>query len=190
MHKYYCSKRGIKMLILEYLDIIEKKLKNSFNIKRNHFLNNIQFDMYAEYHLRNEKYVLVKKAIVYAFENNEYIFIKYCEELNKDYLQEVINILTDSLESIVKPDKDHMSTTITLVIVTENIITNKDKDVITKIISKFKYNKGFAFGFKGWADIRLVLVSLNEDFMATNKKGKEVIELYGVYYKCISCDII
>ena len=53
-----------------------------------------------------------------------------------------------------------MSSTITLVIVTENFINNKDKDVITKIISKFKYNKGFAFGFKGWADIRLVLVSL------------------------------
>ncbi|MBP8692256.1 MAG: hypothetical protein KBI20_08380 [Sedimentibacter sp.] len=178
------------MELLEYLDIIEKKLKNSFDIKRNYTLNNIQFDMFAEYHLRNERYVLVKKAVVYAFENNEYSFIKYCGKLDKDYLQKVINTLTDSVQSIVKPDKEHMSSTITLVIVTENFINNKDKDVITKIISKFKYNKGFAFGFKGWADIRLVLVSLNEDFMATNKKGKEVIELYGVYYKCISCDII
>jgi hypothetical protein len=178
------------MELLEYLNIIEKKLKNSFDIKRNYTLNNIQFDMFAEYHLRNERYVLVKKAVVYAFENNEYSFIKYCGKLDKDYLQKVINTLTDSVQSIVKPDKEHMSSTITLVIVTENFINNKDKDVITKIISKFKYNKGFAFGFKGWADIRLVLVSLNEDFMATNKKGKEVIELYGVYYKCISCDII
>lgn len=178
------------MELLEYLNIIEKKLKSSFDIKRNYTLNNIQFDMFAEYHLRNEKYVLVKKAIVYAFENNEYSFIKHCEELDKEYLQEIINTLTDSVESIVKPDKDHMSSTITLVIVTDNFIDNKDRDVITKIISNFKYNKGFAFGFKGWADIRLVLVSLNEDFMATNKKGKEVIELYGVYYKCISCDII
>lgn len=178
------------MELLEYLNIIEKKLKNSFDIKRNYTLNNIQFDMFAEYHLRNERYVLVKKAVVYAFENNEYSFIKYCGKLDKDYLQKVINTLTDSVQSIVKPDKEHMSSTITLVFVTENFINNKDKDVITKIISKFKYNKGFAFGFKGWADIRLVLVSLNEDFMATNKKGKEVIELYGVYYKCISCDII
>jgi hypothetical protein len=148
------------MELLEYLNIIEKKLKSSFDIKRNYTLNNIQFDMFAEYHLRNEKYVLVKKAIVYAFENNEYSFIKYCEELDKEYLQEIINTLTDSVESIVKPDKDHMSSTITLVIVTDNFIDNKDRDVITKIISNFKYNKGFAFGFKGWADIRLVLVSL------------------------------
>jgi hypothetical protein len=168
------------MELLEYLNIIEKKLKSSFDIKRNYTLNNIQFDMFAEYHLRNEKYVLVKKAIVYAFENNEYSFIKHCEELDKEYLQEIINTLTDSVESIVKPDKDHMSSTITLVIVTDNFFDNKDRDVITKIISNFKYNKGFAFGFKGWADIRLVLVSLNEGFIATNKKGKEVIELYSL----------
>ncbi|HRC81076.1 MAG TPA: hypothetical protein PLF27_06790 [Sedimentibacter sp.] len=166
------------MELLEYLDIIENKLKSSFDIKRNYTIKNIQFDMFAEYHLRNERYVLVKKAVVYAFENNEYSLIKYCEELDKNYLQEIINTLTDSVESIVKPDKDHMSSTITLVIVTDNFTSNKDKDLITKIISGFKYNKGFAFGFKGWADIRLVLVSLNEDFVATNKKGKEVIELY------------
>jgi hypothetical protein len=84
------------MELLEYLNIIEKKLKSSFDIKRNYTLNNIQFDMFAEYHLRNEKYVLVKKAIVYAFENNEYSFIKHCEELDKEYLQEIINTLTDS----------------------------------------------------------------------------------------------
>lgn len=51
------------MELLEYLNIIEKKLKSSFDIKRNYTLNNIQFDMFAEYHLRNEKYVLVKKQL-------------------------------------------------------------------------------------------------------------------------------
>jgi hypothetical protein len=51
---------------------------------------------------------------------------------------------------------------------------------LSVLFRKFKYNKGFAFGFKGWADIRLVLVSLNEGFIATNKKGKEVIELYSL----------
>ena len=86
------------MELLEYLDIIEKKLKNSFDIKRNYTLNNIQFDMFAEYHLRNERYVLVKKAVVYAFENNEYSFIKYCGKLDKDYLQAHCLLLSDIKE--------------------------------------------------------------------------------------------
>lgn len=164
------------MEFCQYLDLIEEKLIGSFDIKRNYSINNLNYDMYAEYHLRNEKYVLVKKAIVYAFENNEYSLIKYCENINKDYLQEIINTLTDSVELIVKPNREHMSSTITLTIVTDNIFN--DRDEITKIISRFNYNKGFAFGFKGWADIRLVLVSLNEGLIATNKKGKEVIEVY------------
>lgn len=164
------------MEFCQYLDLIEEKLIGSFDIKRNYSINNLNYDMYAEYHLRNEKYVLVKKAIVYAFENNEYSLIKYCENINKDYLQEIINTLTDSVELIVKPNREHMSSTITLTIVTDNIFN--DRDEITKIISRFYFNKGFAFGFKGWADIRLVLVSLNEGLIATNKKGKEVIEVY------------
>ncbi len=166
------------MEFCKYLDLIEEKLIGSFDIKRNYSINNSNYDMYAEYHLRNEKYVLVKKAIVYAFENNEYSLIKYCENINKDYLQEIINTLTDSVELIVKPNREHMSSTITLTIVTDNNFNNEDKEEITKIISRFNYNKGFAFGFKGWADIRLVLVSLNEGLIATNKKGKEVIEVY------------
>ncbi|MDD4089196.1 MAG: hypothetical protein PHP29_05840 [Tissierellia bacterium] len=166
------------MELNKYLDIIEEKLKCSFDIKRNYSINNTHYDMFAEYHLRNEKYVLVKKAVIYAFENNEYSFIKYCKDLNKNSLKEIINTLTESVELIVKPSREHMSSTVTLIIVTDNIFNNEDKEEITKIISRFNYNKGFAFGFKGWADIRLVLVTLNEGLIATNKKGKEVSEVY------------
>ncbi|MGD9567709.1 MAG: hypothetical protein AB7V48_05225, partial [Sedimentibacter sp.] len=60
------------MEAFQYLDIIQKKLENSFNISRNFHINSFTYDLYAEYHLRNEKYLMVKKAVVYAFENNEY----------------------------------------------------------------------------------------------------------------------
>ena len=166
------------MEIFQYLDIIEEKLRCSFDIQRNYSINDYQYDMYAEYHLRNEQYVLVKKAVVFAFENNEYSLIKHFENLNKDNLKEIIDTLIQSVELIVKPSREHMSSIVTLVIVTDNIF-NEDIDEITKTVTRFNYNKGFAFGFKGWADIRLVLVSLNEGLIATNKKGKEVIEVYG-----------
>lgn len=165
------------MEIFQYLDIIEEKLRCSFDITRNYSINNFQYDMFAEYHLRNEKYVLLKKAVVYAFENNEYCLIKYCENLNKNTMQEIINTLINSVELIVKPNRDHMSSVVTLVFVTDNIF-NEDIDDITKAVTRFNYNKGFAFGFKGWVDIRLLLVSLNEGLIATNKKGREVVEVY------------
>lgn len=169
------------MELFQYLDTIEEKLKNSFDIKRNYLVNNFRYDMFAEYHLRNEKYVLLKNAVVYAFENNEYYLIKYCEKLNKNTLRKLMNNLIESVEPVVKPSKEHMSSIITGVIVTDNI-HNEDKDEIIKTIRRFKYNKGFALGFKGWVDIRIVLVSLNEELIATNKKGKEVSEVFVFNY--------
>jgi hypothetical protein len=165
------------MDISQYLDIIEEKLKNSFDLTRNYNLNNFTYDLYAEYRLRNEKYMLVKKAVVYAFENNEYCFIKYYKDFNFNDYKVFTNSLINSIESIVNPSNEHMSSIITGVVVTEKI-QEQDIDYIRKTIEHFKYNKGFAFGFKGWADIRLVLVSLNEGFIAANKKGKEVRTVY------------
>lgn len=165
------------MEAFQYLDNIQKKLENSFNISRDLNINNITYDLFAEYHLRNEKYLMVKKAVVYAFENNEYCLIKYYKEFNVDDYKIFADSLINSIESIVNPSKEHMSSIITGVILTEKI-QDEDLKNIRKKVEQFKYNKGFAFGFKGWADIRLILVSLNEGLIAANKKGKEVSKVY------------
>ncbi|WMJ76822.1 MULTISPECIES: hypothetical protein [unclassified Sedimentibacter] len=165
------------METFQYLDAIETKLQNSFDICRNYKINDLKYDLFAEYHLRSERYIAVKKAIVYAFENNEYCLIKCYKELNSDICNTFVNSLKDSIESIVNPSNEHMSSAITGVMVTEKI-HEENLEHIRKKIEQFKYNKGFAFGFKGWADIRLILVSLNEGLIITNKKGKEVMEVY------------
>lgn len=169
--------KGAEMELLDYLDNIENKLKSSFDIARNYELNNYTYDLYARYYLRNEKYMLVKKAKVYAFENNEYCLIKYFKELDEKSLDLFIKSLIEAIDIIVTPSSEHMSSVITGVILTYNIL---EKEKAIKIIEKFRYHKGFAFGFKGWADIRLILVSLNEGLIAYNKKGGEVKEVYNI----------
>ena len=77
---------------------------------------------------------------------------------------------------IVKPDENHMSSAITGVLVTKH----KPSADIIDTIKKFKYHKGFAFGFKGWVDIRLILVTMEDNYIVTNKKGKEVKEVYSI----------
>jgi hypothetical protein len=170
-------KQGAKMDFSQYIEIIENKLRNSFDISRNYIINNLQYDLYAEFHLRNEKYVAVKNAVIYAFENNEYCLIKHYEKFDKNDYNNLTESMIQSVESIVKPSNEHMSSIITGVIVTDNVPDDDLEDII-QAVKQFKYNKGFAFGFKGWADIRLLLVSLNEGLIAINKKGKEVSEVY------------
>ena len=76
----------------------------------------------------------------------------------------------------MKPTEEHMSSIITGVIA----LDNKPSTDIIDAIKKFKYHKGFAFGFKGWVDIRLILVTMDDKNIVTNKKGKEVIQVYKV----------
>lgn len=160
----------------EYLDNIEKKLKNYFDIERNYELNGYVCDLHARYHLRNERYILSKKIVIYAIESNEYIFIKCIDKIDDICLKEYIEFLVNSIDDIVKPDENHMSSAITGVLVTKH----KPSADIIDTIKKFKYHKGFAFGFKGWVDIRLILVTMEDNYIVTNKKGKEVKEVYSI----------
>lgn len=160
----------------EYLNNIEKRLANHFDIERDHDINGYVLDLYAKYHLRNERYMLSRKMVVYAFENNEYIFIKYFDRIDEICLKEYIDFLVNSINDIVKPNENHMSSVITGVLVTKH----KPNTKIIDTIKKFKYQKGFAFGFKGWADIRLILVTMDDNYIVTNRKGKEVRKVYSI----------
>mgnify|MGYP000049784017 FL=1 len=159
-----------------YLDNIEKKLKAYFDIYRDYSINGYEYDLFAKYHLRMERYVIHKKAVIYAMENNEYCLIKHFKSIDEDTLRNYTDSLIESINELVKPDENHMSSTITGVLV----LDYKPEDNIIQKIKKFKYHKGFAFGFRGWADIRLILVTMDDNYIVTNKKGKEVKEVYSI----------
>jgi len=165
------------MELNQYLNNIEKKLIRSFDIKRDCIIAGVQYDMCAEYHLRNEKYVLVKSAVVYAFENNEYCMVKHFEQLDKYLCKEFIENLVKSVDIVVQPDSNHMSSMITGIIVTDEIF-EMDGYEISQTVKRFKFNKQFAFGFKGWADIRLILVSLKGGVIATNGRAKQISNVF------------
>lgn len=159
-----------------YLDIIEKRLEKNFDIIRNYTIDNYDFDFFAKYNARTEQYILTKKTVIDAMENNEYCFIKYYDGLEKDRFKTYTNSLIEMVNTLVNPTEEHMSSTITGVIV----LDKKPSLDIIEVIKKFKYHKGFAFGFKGWVDIRLILVTMDDKYIVTNKKGKEVSKVYQI----------
>lgn len=162
----------------QYLDELEKKLIRSFDIFRNHEVNNEEYDLFARYHLRAEKYFLTKSAKIYAMENNEYILIKKFENLDKAGLDRFTNSMVRNIDELVELHDEHMSSIITGVILVDKPLEQMDAD-IRKNVEKFKYHKGFSFGFKGWVDIRVIITSLNDGSNIANKKGREVSEIYG-----------
>ncbi len=157
-----------------YKSKIVQGLSNNFDIQENHEYENVIFDIFAGFNVRNERYIVTKKATIYAFENNEFIFLKKSESFNEDFLEQFIKTLKKSIEDLIDPHNEHMSTTITGVIVVDKI---EENDSVKKI-KRFNYQKGFMFGFKGWADIRIVLVGLKDNKVVTSKKAKKVDKFY------------
>ncbi len=127
------------MQFLEYLDYIEEKLKANFDIKRNYVIDDYKYDFFAEYHLRSERYILLKKAVIAAMECNEYCLIKHFSNIKESDIQIFTDSLIKAIEVLVNLDEGHMSSIITGVIVSED----KPDDDILKIIQKFKFHKGF-----------------------------------------------
>ncbi len=160
----------------EYLNSIETKLERSFDIERDFTFNDYKFDMFAKFYSRTERYIITRKTVIDAIETNEYCFIKYFDKIYESQLEKFIDLLIESIDSIINFDDGHMSSIMTGVI----ILDNKPSDDLIEKIEKYKYHKGFAFGFKGWVDIRLVMVAMKENYIVANKKGKEVLEVYSI----------
>lgn len=164
------------MEIDTYLDIIKKRLEKNFDLIPDYTLGDYGFDLLAKYHFRAERYVLTKKTVIYALENNEYCLIKVFKTLDKNSLNTYIDTLIQAIDVLINPTQEHMSSIITGIIV----LKNKPSSHIIDAVKKFKYHKGFLFGFKGWVDIRLILVAIDDDYIVTNEKGREVKEVYSL----------
>lgn len=165
---------GDIMDFITYKEIITNRLSNSFDIEENYVYKNFKFDLFGTLNIRNEKYMASKKLTIYAFENDEYCFLKYFDVLDENIIDDLIKILKLSINDYVKPHHEHMCSVITGVIVVDNF----DNKNLIKKIKKFNYQKGFMFGLKGWADVRLILVDLQNNKVITSKKAKRVGKFY------------
>ncbi len=161
-----------------YMDYLEDRLRNSFDLYKEHTVGDVNFDLYARYYIKSERFFLVKKAKIYGMENNEHILLRKHDFVNRNTIETFANSIISAIDELVVPHPEHMSSFITGVLVVDDIST-ADGD-ISDFVKKFKYHKGFSFGLRGWVDVRLLIVSLKDGIVISNKKGEEVLKLYKV----------
>lgn len=158
----------------KYKEIINERLKYNFNLTDDRIYNGIEFDIVAKSQIRNEKYFATKKTVIYAFENHEYCYIKHFEKLNNEIIENITNMFKQTINTELKPTDEHMSTVFTLVFVANNTVD----DLISKKIKKFKYQKTFSFGFKGWAVLRVLVIDLSQNKVICSKEAKKIEKSY------------
>ncbi|TZE82151.1 hypothetical protein [Calorimonas adulescens] len=154
----------------EYLDLLEKRHSVYYDVYRDHELDGQLLDIYAEFHMRNERYFLID--VLDAYETHEYRLVKYYEDLRLDNAAEFGTWLKEQVEVLIKPHTEHMCTILTGVMVTDRGI-NRD---VEKFIKSYRYTRYYMFGIKGWGEIRLLAVDLASNRVAANRKGREVIK--------------
>lgn len=159
-----------------YMQTIEERLKTRFDIKKDFKSEHINANIFARYNVSNEKYIATKKNVLYKYENNEYFFVKKADSLDGKGMESYMESLKEISSVMVKPKEDHMSSLVCGVVVVDEC----EDEEVERLVKRFKYHKSFAWGFKGWVDIAIIMVYLNKSCVISNKKGRDAKVLFEV----------
>ena len=162
-----------------YLKELLRRYQANFDITENFKLGDKLYPAYAWFYSLSEKYVLKKEAKLWAIRAYEHVLFIEEDQLTQEKLLDLMDVITDYAEpELVRkndkyPEKDHMCSYITFV-----VLTSRDTDAQTaKAIKKFNYDKGYLFNFRGHCEARLAAVSMESGQVITNRSGKDMKSL-------------
>ncbi len=169
----------------EYLREILSRYRANFDITENYKLGSTEYPAYAWFFSLGEKYVLKKEAQLWAIRAYEHVLFINTKKLTIDALNDIRNVIENHVEpELVRkgekyPEKDHMCSYMTFVIISEE---TPDKETC-KAIRKFKYDKGYLFNFRGHSEARIACAAMDSEEVFTNYSGKELKELLTDIFK-------
>lgn len=166
-------KQKIMMSTDEYIDQLKMIYKNRFDLKENKKIAEKDIDLYAFAHIKNKKYFATKSIKIWEYANYEHCLVTKISNPEDNILPDK-NFLDKTVDQLVELHRGHKQSYITLVKITNQ---NLDKSTIDKIAG-FSYSKTFTFGFKGWCDLRLIIVDLKNNRVYTNQEGEKVKDNY------------
>ncbi len=154
------------------------------------------YDFFAEMQVRHAKFAVSKKVEIYSFDTKEYVlFANRSSEpfgeapdapheatvnpttigkLAVESLSHELNHTKQHIPSLVKPNSNQRSSQILLVLAVHEPISAE----LERFVRKFRYQKGFCFGLKGWADLYPILVSLPENRVISHKNIQKTAEFF------------
>jgi len=162
------------MVAKEYMENLFVRYNKNFNVHKNIDLCGKKINLFAEYKGVGGRTFMTQKDIIDRFEFNEYCIINDYNTMNMEEVAEYTEYLKTVVNNLVRPHREHKSSTITGVIVCNTAIDKSTEN----FIKKFKYTKPYKMYLHGWSDIRLLLVDLSNNIVITNKEGKRVRKVY------------
>jgi len=157
----------------ELLEKVLKSYESYFDVTRDSEYEGLSVAAEAAFHSRSEKYVLVKKAQLWAAEAHEYAFFVMAEHLDEKTLNTYRDVILKEGLSRVKPVKDHMYTYVTMI-----IIADETDDGIEKAVKKIRHHKDYMLSFHGWSDFRVAVYDTKAESVITNRAGSDLEKMF------------
>lgn len=168
------------IMVSKYFNRLIKYFESTFDFTRPFTWNGHTYDALACFHAHVDKYVLVKKAQLWACDSHEYCIINtYEESFTVEDFDQLTTVLTDYLEPHYvrndgsDPEKDHMYSYLTLIMVCGCPLT---KDVIRKV-KGYRFTKYYKMYTRGYSEAHVILVDTLNSKVYTNAAGKSKLKL-------------
>ena len=166
----YFNPKGYYMNTADYLDRLLLKYSGTFDIYQPYVIHGKEYPAYGYFFSHVEKYVLVKEANMWSSDSYEHILFIEVEEITEELLQEAYSIVKDYMEPVLVrkgedlPAPNHMYSYLTIAIISSGAVSGH----IQKLIKKFKYEQGYKFNMRGFAQAHLVCATLVDENVYTN----------------------
>ncbi|HKM39535.1 MAG TPA: hypothetical protein VJ036_04630 [bacterium] len=157
-----------------YLKTISKRLEANYDLFPAERIAGKTMDLVARFNMRNEKFFLLKKITLYAYENHETVLMKRVDWISAEVVEEFCRYLKAAMSELVDPSEEHMSSIVTGVLVATEGVVLKARP----LIKQFRYSRNFKLLLQGWCDLRLLAVDLAANEVYSNKAGRSVREAY------------
>jgi hypothetical protein len=152
-----------------YLEKLKDSYQYYYNVVPGDGGSGLPLEFFADFHARDEGYVLVKRARIWAMESNEYVYIFSAPTFDRDMAARCLDYAMADGEPRIVPHKEHKDSYIIAVFVADVI----DSDAIKEIRSR-KFDKSFRMGLDGWAGLKTAAVELERECITTNRVGSSL----------------
>ncbi len=151
------------------LDHLLQSYSANFDIYHDYNLLGSILPAFASFHSRGERYVLSKKAKLWAAECNEHALFFVFDKLDLSALKQITTFLETAEKELVLPHSEHMYTYLSAI-----ILAHSADDQAIELLNQYKFRKSYLFSLRGWCHGRLALYTLADKQAYSNKDGREL----------------
>ncbi len=126
----------------------------------------------CDFHIHNEKYVLVKSARLWEADCHEYVYIFSVENLTEEVFEKCRNYVISEGDKLIEPKPGHMYTYLTAVFICDDFTKGA-----AKLLKKSKRYKSYKLTLWGWSEFRTFAVRASDRKAFHNKAAKDSTRL-------------